>query len=236
MLNDAHYSARIARKTTQCNRLVVGVKAERLDQALTPISEIICVLVGCRKVRAGVPCASDSAIPLERCSGYRRARSSHIGCLRLARAAVSRRPCDRAGVIPIQHRPGVEKLRDGTGYPLRSVARIGEWRLPGLTQRIFVKQLPERKILAAPGAGIQRVWSVLIGDVDIIVSSPLTRVDTQSFISRPAKILSWAGDHVQCFPSVPTNMPNVQDPGVAVGRKMAARIGPQAHAIRIAQS
>src|SRR5437899_7224710 len=125
----------------------------------------------------------------------------------------------------------MKKLRDGTWYPLRSVAGIGERRLPGWIQRVLMKQLSERKILAAPGAGIQRVWSVLIGDVDII-----GRVDTQPFIGRPAKVLSRADDHVQCFPSTPTNMPKVQDSGVAVGRKMTARIVPQAHAIRIAQS
>ena len=139
-------------------------------------------------------------------------------------------------MIPIQHRPDVEKLWDGTGYSLRSVARIGERRLPGWIQGVLVKQLPEGKILAAPRGGIQRVWSVLIWDVDIIVISVITRVDTQSFIGRPAKVLSRASHHVQCFPSTPTNMPKVQDPGIAVGWKMTARIGLQAHAKRIAQS
>ena len=176
MLRDVHNGAGIICKITQRDWLVIGVKSEGLYQPITPVRKIISVLIGRRKVRARVPSAADPAMSLERCSGYRRAGISHVGYLRLARDAVSRRPCDCAGVIPIQHRPGVEKLRDGTGYPLRIVARIGERRLPGWIQRVFLKQLFERKILAASRAGIQRIWSVLIGDVDVIAISIIVGV------------------------------------------------------------
>src|SRR5438034_35801 len=125
MLLDLHNGARIARKITQCERLVVGVKGEGLDKPLSPVGEIISVLIGRRKVRARVPSPADTTISCEWRSGHRRARSSHISCLRLTGPAVSRRPCDCAVVIPIQHRSGVEKLRYGTGYHLRTVAGIG---------------------------------------------------------------------------------------------------------------
>src|SRR5215831_3831593 len=142
MLLDLHNGAGIARKITQCEGLVVGVKGEGLDKPLSPVGEIISVLIGRRKVRARVPSTADTTISCEWRSGHRRARSAHIGCLRLAGPAVSRRPCDCTVVIPVQHRPAMEELRDGTGYALRSVARIGERRLPGWIQRVLVKQLP----------------------------------------------------------------------------------------------
>src|SRR5262245_36533043 len=233
MLLDLHNGAGIARKITQCERLVVGVKGEGLYKALSPVGEIISVLIGCRKVRARVPSTADTTISCEWRSRHRRARSSHIGCLRLAGPAVSRRPCDCAVVIPIQYRPGMEELRDGTWYHLRTVARIGERRLPRGIQRVFVKQLAERKILAASRAGIQRVWSVLISHIPIVT---ITTQHIQSLKQRPTKIVPRSGYHIHRFPSVPTKITNVKDPGVPVRREMTTRIWPQAHAIRIAQS
>ena len=53
----------------------------------------------------------------------------------------------------------MEKLRNRTRYGLRSVAGICERWLPGWVQRVFVKQLYERKILVAPAAdttGLER--------------------------------------------------------------------------------
>src|SRR5438067_1047976 len=84
MLDHVDNGAGSSGKTTQCNRLVVGVKSQGLDQPLTPIGKIISVLIGRRKVRARVPGAPNSAVSCKGRSRHRRARISHVSYLRVA--------------------------------------------------------------------------------------------------------------------------------------------------------
>ena len=131
--------------------------------------------------------------------------------------ALSRGPSDGAGVVPIQHRPGMEELRNGTGYPLGSIAGIEERRMHSRILGVLVEQVPERKILAAASSGVQRVWRILIGDIR---HRKAYHQHTQPLKGgQPKFCLDPVVTTYHCFPSAPTNMPDVQHPGVAVGGK-----------------
>src|SRR5439155_17069426 len=135
---------------------------------------------------------TDGTIPREHASGNRRAASAYVRRLGLARSAISWSSRSDGGVIPVKHRPAVEELRNRNRNPLRRVAGIRKWRLSCRIESVLLDQVRKRKILAATGRRIKRVWSVQIVYANIVSSC-----NVQSFVNRPSKVLAATCHHFE---------------------------------------
>src|SRR2546427_7550473 len=143
MLHHTHEGAAVAKKISNRERFVILVKGDVFNHPLVPVRMKIGVPILGREGGSGVPSTADGAMTLELRSRNRRAGGTHIGGLGLSGRTVSRRPGYCTIEIPVQDWPAVEELWDGTGNPLRRIARIYERRLPSGVQCLLLKQILE---------------------------------------------------------------------------------------------